>query len=130
MNEPNLGPKFARYTRLYESGVAYLPLAGLLCRGECGELTGAAITRFALYESLLKMEPTEAALMLRRAQPENKALTMDEMREMGGQPYYHVSLQGSGDKWGIMDDIIARHIQDYYYGERWLAYRRPPEKGE
>lgn len=69
----------------------------------------------------LKREAAEAA---------NDPLTLEELRGMGGEPYYHVSLQGSGDHWEVMDTLIARNIQDYHYGERWLAYRRKPEEGE
>lgn len=68
----------------------------------------------------------DAADLLERDVP-NDPLTLEELRGMGGEPYYHVSLQGSGDHWEVMDTLIARNIQDYHYGERWLAYRRKPE---
>lgn len=59
----------------------------------------------------------------------NEPLTLDELREMGGQPYWHVGLreESSPPHWNILDPFYAKHIKDYRYGENWLAYRRPPE---
>ena len=52
-------------------------------------------------------------------------LTLDELREMGGKPYWHVGLQEDSPPphWNILDPIYACHIEDYGYGKRWLAYR-------
>ena len=62
-------------------------------------------------------------------QPSNEALTPEELREMGGQPYWHVGLRKESPQphWNILDPFYAKHIEDYRYGENWLAYRRPPE---
>ena len=59
----------------------------------------------------------------------NEPLTLDELREMGGQPYWHVGLREESPPphWNILDPFYAKHIEDYRYGENWLAYRRPPE---
>lgn len=61
--------------------------------------------------------------------PTNEPLTLDELREMGGQPYWHVGLREESPPphWNILDPFYAKHIEDYRYGENWLAYRRPPE---
>lgn len=61
--------------------------------------------------------------------PPNEPLTLDELREMGGQPYWHVGLREESPPphWNILDPFYAKHIEDYRYGENWLAYRRPPE---
>ena len=61
--------------------------------------------------------------------PPNEALTLEELREMGGQPYWHVGLREESPPphWNILDPFYAKHIEDYRYGENWLAYRRPPE---
>ena len=60
----------------------------------------------------------------------DKALTLDELREMGGEPYYHVSLQRDRvNHWAVLDPFVAEHIEAYHYGERWLAYRQKPEEG-
>ncbi|MBC3798482.1 hypothetical protein [Acetobacterium tundrae] len=55
---------------------------------------------------------------------ENKPLTIDELKEMSGKPYWHVNLQGIGNRWAILAKHIASNPQDYHYGEYWLAYRR------
>lgn len=64
--------------------------------------------------------------------PTNEPLTLDELREMGGQPYWHVGLREESPPphWNILDPFYAKHIEDYRYGENWLAYRRPPEGEE
>lgn len=61
--------------------------------------------------------------------PPNEPLTLEELREMGGQPYWHVGLREESPPphWNILDPFYAKHIEDYRYGENWLAYRRPPE---
>lgn len=64
--------------------------------------------------------------------PPNEPLTLEELREMGGQPYWHVGLREESPPphWNILDPFYAKHIEDYRYGENWLAYRRPPEGEE
>ena len=63
-------------------------------------------------------------------QPSNGPLTMAELREMGGKPYWHIGLQKESPPphWAILDPFFAQHIEDYRYGDRWIAYRRPPER--
>lgn len=60
---------------------------------------------------------------------QNEPLTLEQLREMGGKPYWHVGLQedSKAPHWVILDPFFAKHIENYGYGERWLAYRRPPE---
>lgn len=55
-------------------------------------------------------------------------LTMEQLREMGGQPYWHVGLQDDSPEphWKILDLFVAKHPEDYGYGKRWLAYAYPP----
>lgn len=62
-------------------------------------------------------------------EPPNEPLTIEQLREMGGQPYWHVGLREESPPphWNILDPFYAKHIEDYRYGENWLAYRRPPE---
>ena len=61
--------------------------------------------------------------------PPNEPLTLEELREMGGQPYWHVGLREESPPphWNILDPFCAKRIEDYKYGENWIAYRRPPE---
>ena len=62
--------------------------------------------------------------------PPNEPLTLEELRGMGGQPYWHVGLRKESrpPHWNILDPFYAKHIEDYRYGENWLAYRRPKEE--
>lgn len=55
-------------------------------------------------------------------------LTIEQMRDMGGKPYWHVGLRKDSKPphWAIMDPMIAKNIDDYFYGERWIAYAYPP----
>lgn len=64
--------------------------------------------------------------------PPNEPLTLEELREMGGQPYWHVGLREESPPphWNILDPFYAKHIEDYKYGKNWIAYRRPPEGEE
>ena len=55
-------------------------------------------------------------------------LTLEQLRGMGGQPYWHVGLQEDSHKphWKILDPFVSKHPEDYGYGKRWLAYAYPP----
>lgn len=55
-------------------------------------------------------------------------LTLNQLREMGGQPYWHVGLQKDSPEahWKILDPFVARCPEDYGYGKRWLAYAYQP----
>ena len=57
-------------------------------------------------------------------------IPLDVLREMGGEPYYHVGLQADSQDphWAILDSFVARHPEDYGYGKRWLAYRSKPKE--
>lgn len=81
---------------------------------------------------LLKdMQSGEAVKIATLTQP-NEPLTLEELREMGGQPYWHVGLREESPPphWNILDPFYAKHIEDYKYGENWLAYRHPQEGEE
>lgn len=57
----------------------------------------------------------------------NEPLTVEELKEMDGKPYWHVELMDSEyrqKQWRIMPLWIAENPQDYHYGEDWMAYRR------
>lgn len=78
--------------------------------------------------------------------PPNFPLTLDELREMDGEPVWivHTDYTPFGKEyWGIVRDGFSglpncfvatrdENIQLLYseYGKTWLAYRRKPEKGE
>ena len=77
--------------------------------------------------------------------PPNEALTLEHLREMDGEPVYVVPANEYSElgKWcvisiGDSDDYSCALVPgvEYWswkfedYGERWLAYRRPPEGEE
>lgn len=77
----------------------------------------------------------------RRAQPENKPLTLDELRQMDGEPVYTVGVGANRTKryWCLV--MLARKsvcavIGDEMvcvgafcqYSETWLAYRSKPKE--
>ena len=74
--------------------------------------------------------------------PPNKPLTLEELREMKGQPVWTVTtgLDGSG-RWELVCDVdyedvleMASCVDGFYaiemdtYGSTWTAYRRPLER--
>lgn len=78
----------------------------------------------------------------RRAEPENKPLTQEEVSAMYGEPLYVIPLDADADwesHWSIMqwDSVTANSILSegkmYFlyeadYGKTWLAYRARPGK--
>lgn len=68
-------------------------------------------------------------------------LTLEQLREMDGQPVWIVDIgphKWYGPGWAIVDrdNCLVRTAKNWNsvfferYGERWLAYRRPPEGEE
>ena len=64
----------------------------------------------------------------------NEPLTLDELREMDGEPVW-VETKAGLKFWGIVTKICVssgdgRYLlitEDTEYGQTWVAYRRPPE---
>ena len=46
--------------------------------------------------------------------PPNEPLTLEKLREMGGQPYWHVGLREESPPphWNILDPFCAKRIED------------------
>ena len=72
---------------------------------------------------------------------QNEPLTLDDLREMDGEPVWIVNPDALGyGRWGLVDGVYQAEDDqvlmlrgDYschYYGKTWLAYRRPPEGEE
>jgi len=75
----------------------------------------------------------------RRATPENKPLTMDELHRMVGDPVYVKDIPPYDyAAWKVISDIDNKQVDftegDGYelkgYGKTWLAYARKPEGSE
>ena len=73
--------------------------------------------------------------------PPNEPLTMEQLREMDGEPVWIVDVgphKWYGPGWAIVDrdNCLVRTAKNWNpvfferYGERWIAYRRPPEGEE
>lgn len=71
----------------------------------------------------------------------NDPLTLEELREMDGEPVWIANPDAlEYGRWGIVDGVYQAEDDqvlmlrgDYschYYGKTWLAYRRPPEGEE
>ena len=83
--------------------------------------------------------------------PPNEPLTLEQLREMNGEPVYLVAQRYGISEWNIlngMDEIVLAYDEPVVgmkavipgikfinrrvlgvgsYGEDWFAYRRPPE---
>lgn len=58
----------------------------------------------------------------------NKPLTLEQLRGMVNQPYWHVGLRedSGAPHWSILDPLLAYHPEDYDYGKTWVAYAQQP----
>lgn len=79
-----------------------------------------------------------------RAEPSGKAepLTIEELRQMDGQPVFVVNLNNrNNSRWEIIKGTNEPNALDFFsfrdsiyfirsYGKTWLAYRRRPESEE
>lgn len=92
-------------------------------------------------ERMLTLKPSERALfrlMLDRMptyEPPNPPLTVDELREMDGEPVWVCEPNGANGVWGLVDleyQMIRLHGGGLAVWENndksWLAYRRKPEE--
>lgn len=73
--------------------------------------------------------------------PPNAPLTLEELREMDGEPVWIQHLgENKGSRWRIIkySSDASLHVEDSYpalyygldtYGFLWNAYRRKPEEG-
>ena len=80
-----------------------------------------------------------AAVWNRRAEPENKPLTLEQLQQMDGNPAYvknivHPDCTGWKVCGGSFDGYIYFSNGETYelshYGQTWLAYARKPEGSE
>ena len=72
--------------------------------------------------------------------PPNEPLTLEQLREMEGEPVWVEFQDGSGGLWGIVHITIFAQIVfanglhctigERYYGKSYKVYRRPPEGEE
>ena len=59
----------------------------------------------------------------------NEPLTLDELREMDGEPVWLVNQNGG--RWVIMSGVyLWNSRKNADYGKTWLAYLQKPEEGK
>ena len=94
---------------------------------------GKEINRLAAYEDT-GLTPEEIVALI---PPPNAPLTLEELREMDGQPVWFCKCHNGLCNWCVIDhtnetnifftDGTVRLMSSY--GDGWLAYRRRPEEG-
>ena len=100
--------------------------------GDCPLCTDGA------YSTMGRMLFDTAEDAISALSPPNEPLTLDELREMEGEPVWIVDVgphKWYGPGWAIVDrdNCLVSTVKNWNavffesYGERWLAYRRPPE---
>ena len=69
------------------------------------------------------------------APPPNPPLTLEELREMDGEPVWVRQLDGTGDGWALVNASLEMISAPGFFtalfencGKAWLAYRRRPEE--
>jgi hypothetical protein len=112
-----------------------------MTREEAAEiLDGRNIVDRAAYLEALEVAANalcESAALRADAPPPNGPLTMEELREMDGQPVWFCKCHNGLCNWCVIDhtnetnifftDGTVRLMSSY--GDGWLAYRRRPEEG-
>ena len=95
----------------------------------------------ALWEIQNEISDTECVHYQPTLTPPNKPLTLEQLREMDGEPVWVKCLKPSQytdppERWRILEKSITGHfgvwngdcaLIERNYGTDWLAYRRPPE---
>lgn len=111
---------------------------------ECGLSDEGVIDRakklcWAVIDGFINLIKTEPTLT-----PPNEPLTLEELREMDGEPVWVKCLKPNKyidppTKWRILEKSIMGNfgvwdgecaLIERNYGTDWLAYRRPPEGEE
>ena len=86
-------------------------------------------------------KPLAIAAWNRRAQPSEKPLTLDELRQMDGEPVWTTGIGANGNKrywclvmvkresvYTVICDEMVQVGVFYQYGKTWLAYRAKPKE--
>ena len=100
---------------------------------------GMQIAMREVLEYFAKFELGDTALRQQERFGEaNKALTLDELRQMNGEPVYSVEITGR-EEWlfrrdGGFADMYGEFTSDDFmvwdnYGKLWWCYRQKPEEG-
>lgn len=97
-----------------------------------------------LAGDLLEAVEVIRQLRTKAVPPPNEPLTLEELREMDGEPVWTVAIDSGVSRWTFIDSecelvrffttrrgVACEGIARYFkaYGKTWLAYRRRPEEG-
>jgi len=78
-----------------------------------------------------RAQPDNLLTSTRRAKPANEPLTLEELREMYGEPVWTTNMYGEMGAWVIVGTSYAsspaEKLSYPMYDKTWLAYRRKPE---
>lgn len=114
-------------------------------------LAGESLFTPAIKETVLRTIDEQATVAV--SQPANEPLTLEQLREMDGEPVWTVGVShtddGSWSMWDIIEDVndegitfgySTEHCDWWNYNLRgadgklcgcaWIAYRRKPERSE
>lgn len=81
------------------------------------------------YQSVAARKASALANYIRRTEPENKALTLEQLKRMGGEPVWIENLKNpQTSHWWVVEELC--HGTWDNYGKTWIAYARQPEAGE
>lgn len=107
-------------------------------RTESIELGGSAPSVCRFWEAL-DMAVKALEYVTDKDVGKNEPLTLDELRQMDGEPVWVEFQDGSGGCWGLVHITMFNHVVfanglyctvgKPYYGKTWLAYRQKPEEG-
>ena len=114
--------------RHFEKCHATGPYVCVVCNiheGGCGASSGYYVS-----------EAKAIAAWNSRAQPSEKPLTLDELRQMAGEPVWVMHQDGSGARWGIVQDTeygLCAVVDDdtaYWFTDvcGTIAYRSKPKE--
>ena len=126
--------RLTKQTANYDEAIAYLqPIADSATVGHYSEMLNIALS----------------ALREKQEREKNEPLTLDELRQMDGEPVYVVTLDNPLENqpyWAIAGinsndsryqngvALYNRVQRDWgafdLYGDTWLAYRRKPERSD
>ncbi len=94
---------------------------------------------FVRQMTIVRTDALQVALAVLRTQQErerNEPLTLDELRNMDGEPVYVVVLYAKTAWWAVVRTVTSEKLTTDYggwfdmteYGKTWLAYRHKPKE--
>lgn len=116
-----------------QQAIAILECMAVDMTGAWGEMNECNPMVDVIRQRLDAINMAQDALRAQQELENPEPLTLDELREMGGEPVWIVWPGGRiGSQWWIVDNYDW-HMMEFDdrndYGKTWIAYRRKVEKG-